>query len=305
MPLKVLITGSSGFLGWNFCKKFQNVYNLVGTYFRHQPKDLNIDLVHINLIETPLISDLILQSKPDVVIHLAAIANSAYCEDHPALSHHVNVYATLALAKATALQKIPMIFASTDLVFNGNAAPYKEDDFCFPLSQYGIQKQMAEESLLTDFEHVIIARFPLMFGFTPIYTHNFFSSSLQKLQEADSINAFTDEFRSMISSEVAGQWIQRLIEYSLSTKPGDRERIFHVGGVDYLSRYDFAMKMAEVFKLDTNLIIPTLQKDLNLIPQRPEDVCLNSSLAISVLGYTPIDIDEQLNYLYLSIQESS
>ena len=85
----------------------------------------------------------------------------------------------------------------------------------------------------------------------------------------------------------------------------DRERIFHVGGVDCLSRYDFAMRMANVFKLDANLIIPTLQKDLNLSPQRPEDVCLNSSLATKILGYKPSSIAEQLNYLYLLFAKRS
>ena len=62
----------------------------------------------------------------------------------------------------------------------------------------------------------------------------------------------------MISSEVAGRWLQLLIDYSLSTNSVDRERTFHVGGIDCLSRYDFTMIMANVFKLDSNLILANL-----------------------------------------------
>ena len=175
MATKILVTGASGFLGWNFCQAFSKQYDIVGTYFRNQPDDLAIEWVRINLLETPQIIKLIKKEQPDLVVHLAAISNAAFCEQHPALSHHINVYTTIALAEASKTVGIPMIFASTDLVFNGNSAPYAEDDFCYPLSQYGQQKQMAEETLLGDFDHVFVARFPVLFGAAPVYSHNFFT----------------------------------------------------------------------------------------------------------------------------------
>jgi dTDP-4-dehydrorhamnose reductase len=300
MPAKVLITGASGFLGWNFCKKYENVFDITGTYFRNLPDDVNVNFVRINLLETPEISKLIESSKPDVIVHLAAISNAAFCEEHPALSHHINVYSTLALAKASAEQNIPMIFASTDLVFNGNSGPYTEDDFCYPLSQYGLQKQMAEESLLSDFRQVIIARLPLMFGMTPGYTDNFFTSAIKKMTEGETIKAFTDEFRTMISAEVASEWLECLIRYSLDDEISDKQNLFHVAGTERCSRYDFAIKMAEVFELDSSLVIPCLQKDLNLIPVRPPDVSLNSDKAINTFLYHPDDLNAQL----LKIKES-
>ena len=289
MPTKVLLTGASGFLGWNFCKQFSVIYELVGTYFRNQPTDINIQWERINLLETPQISTLIKACEPDIVVHLAAIANTAFCERHPALSHHINVYTTLAIAKASQEAGIPMIFASTDLVFNGNSAPYAEDDFCYPLSQYGLQKQMAEEALLTDFEHVIVARFPLMFGWTPSYTQNFFTSSLAKLQIGETINAFTDEYRSMISAEIASVWLHQLIRYSLDSSMNPEASLLHVGG-----NASYALKMAAIFELDTKLVIPTLQKDLDLTPARPADVSLNINLAKNTLLYNPPSIEKQL-----------
>jgi len=294
MPTKVLLTGASGFLGWNICKQENPLYELVGTYFRNQPTDVDIQWARINLLETPQISKLIKEVQPDIVVHLAAIANAAFCEQHPALSHHINVYTSIAVAEASKEQGIPMIFASTDLVFNGSSAPYEEDDFCYPLSQYGLQKEMAEETLLSDFEHVVIARFPLMFGLTPSYTQNFFTTSLAKLQEGETVNAFTDEYRTMISAEVAGEWLNHLIPYCLDTEPSERERVFHLGGSERCSRYDFVIKMTEVFGLDPKLVIPTLQKELDLTPARPADVSLVSTLANKTLSYSPSSLEEQL-----------
>ncbi len=300
MPKKVLITGASGFLGWNFCKKFETAFDITGTYFRNLPDDVNINFIRINLLETPEITKLIETSKPDVIVHLAAISNAAFCEEHPALSHHINVYSTLALAKASEEHNIPMVFASTDLVFNGNSGPYTEEDFCYPLSQYGLQKQMAEESLLSDFKHVVIARLPLMFGLTPVYADNFFTTAIKKMSEGDSVKAFTDEYRTMISAEVASEWLKCLIFYCLDDDVPLKQNIFHVAGTERCSRYDFAIKMADVFELDTSLVIPCLQKDLNLIPVRPPDVSLNSDNAMNTFHYRPEDLTAQL----LKIKES-
>lgn len=296
MTKKVLLTGASGFLGWNFCQEASTNYKLVGTYFRNQPVDVDIEWIKINLLDTPEITKMIDRVKPDIVVHLAAIANPAFCEQHPALSHHINVYTAVAVAEATQKIGVPMIFSSTDLVFNGNSAPYSEDDFSYPLSQYGLQKQMAEESLLGDFDHVFVARLPLMFGNTPEYTNNFYTETIENLKTGETIRAFVDEYRTMISANVASIWLQKLIEYVLNPDElnQEKEHLLHLGGSESCSRYEFAIKMANQFGLDKQLIIPTMQKELDLIPSRPPNVSLDSTLANQVLLYKTPNLDEQL-----------
>lgn len=296
MPKKVLLTGASGFLGWNFSKIYQDRYDISGTYFRHQPKDVSIRWHKLNLLETKSVRKLIHEIAPDIIVHLAAISKPNYCENHPALSHHVNVYTSLEIAKVAENLNIPMIFSSTDLVFNGNTGGYTEDDFCYPLSQYGSQKQQAEESLLTDFKQTFILRFPLMFGWTPEYSHNFFTQSLSKLEEKESVQAFTDEYRTLQSANIASQWIDKMIQYLLS-KPDMPVRLLHAGGSERYSRYDFMQLMSTVFELESSLIKACLQHDLNLIPQRPSDVSLDITLAEQLLGFRPPSILHQLQQL--------
>lgn len=298
---KVFLTGASGFLGWNFSKKWLNEYVLSGTFFRNCPSEIPIDWIRINLLETKQLIRLVKEKKPDIIVHLAAISNANFCEQHPALSHHINVYTTIALAEVAQELGIPLIFSSTDLVFNGNSAPYEEEDFCYPLSQYGTQKQMAEEAILGDYENSFVGRLPLMFGFTPHYTQNFFTHTLLQLQQNQTVQAFTDEYRTMVSAEVASEWLHRYIEYSLDSTISNKEKLLHLGGSESQSRYDFAVLTAQKFHLDSSLILPTLQKDLDLIPPRPADVSLDSALASKTLLYKAPALEQQLESLYQSL----
>ncbi len=301
MPTKVLLTGASGFLGWNFSKFYQDQYDITGIYFRQQPKDLTIRWQKLNLLETKTVRKVIEDAAPDIIVHLAAISDPNYCENHPALSHHINVYTTLEIAKAAATLNIPMIFSSTDLVFNGSSGEYTESDFCYPLSQYGTQKQQAEETLLSDFEQSYILRLPLMFGWTPDYTSNFFTKSIADLQNGETVQAFTDEYRSMLSAEVASTWIALMIDRLLLPST-QTQRLMHTAAAKKYTRYEFMKQLASVFELDSNLLQPCLQKELNLVPQRPSDVSLDISLAQGILGFTPPSLLQQLiqlkaNYL--------
>lgn len=304
MTKKILLTGASGVLGWSFCQQMLKEYEIVGTYFRNKPTDIAIQWVKINLLETNLIADLVAKVQPDVVVHLAAISNAKFCEQHPALSHHINVYASIALAQASEQAGIPMLFASTDLVFNGNSAPYSEDDFTYPLSQYGLQKQMAEETLLTDFNHVFVGRLPLLFGPTPNYTSNFYTQTIAALQKKEPLHAFVDEYRTMISTQVASEWLKCLVEYSLDDiiAQEDKEHLLHLGGSETCSRYDFALKVAKQFNLEADSIVATQQKDLDLSPVRPPDVSLDSTLASQTLLYKAPSLEEQLEKLCLILE---
>ncbi len=274
MSMKILLTGASGFLGWNFCRQFANKYEIHGTCFRHKPNDCpKVKWHKINLIDTKAVKVLVNSIQPDFVIHLAAIANVAFCEEHPALSYHVNVYTTVALAEACKALGVPLIFTSTDLVFNGGDAPYSEEDWTYPLSQYGQQKVAAEDILLNDFDESLIVRIPLQFGFTPAYSQNFFTTALENLRKGETINAFVDEFRTPLSGIVTSYFLERIInKWTESVKL----RLLHVAGKERVSRYELMRKAAEYWELNIELINKVEKEKLQIAP-RPTDVSLSVS----------------------------
>ncbi len=296
MKKKLLLTGASGFLGQALCTVLAEEYELVGTYFRNLPQNQAVAWQCINLLETNKITSLVKRIQPDAIVHLAAISNTTFCEQHPALSHHINVYTTVALAEAATALQIPLLYTSTDLVFNGHSAPYSEDDFAYPISQYGQQKQLAEELLLGDFERTLVLRLPLLFGKAPDYASNFFTRSVAQLQAGEPVEAFADEYRSMLSHFAASRGIAQALRYALSAVPAwaEKERLFHLGAAEGYSRYAFMQQVAEQLGVDQRLVKSSQQEEAPHAHTRPTDVRLDSQLAQRILGFDPPSLAEQL-----------
>ncbi len=303
---KILITGASGFLGWHLCQVLGTTYELHGIYYRQHFQQKGLHWHRVNLLEEQKVQTLLQGLQPDLLIHAAAIANPNFCEEHPALSHHINVYSTVALAEQTARQHIPMLFTSTDLVFNGNAAPYDETDFPYPISIYGEQKLAAEESLLGDFEHTMVLRLPLLFGWGSDYHKNFFKTWFQQLRQRQEIIAFTDEYRTALSAKDAAQGIHLAVKYLWRHFKHQQpfERLLHLAAEEQLSRFDFAKKMATVFELDDSLILPKLQADLEMAAARPQNVALDATLATQLLQFYPPNISKALQNLKIDSPSS-
>lgn len=77
----------------------------------------------------------------------AATARVAACEADPQGSAHVNVTQTLALADRLLTDGIPVLFLSTNQVFDGTTANVAPDAPYCPVSEYGRQKVLAETAL--------------------------------------------------------------------------------------------------------------------------------------------------------------
>ena len=69
-----------------------------------------------------------------------------------------------------------------------------------------------------------------------------------------------------------------------------------MAGKERLSRYDFGMKVANAFQLDTSLIQSCSQKDVKMSAPRPADVSLDISKALG-LGFSPLSVDEELKLI--------
>jgi dTDP-4-dehydrorhamnose reductase len=299
---KILLTGASGFLGYKLLPQLSSNYRTEGI-FNRQYYDIELIKWHqLNLMDEKALKKTLETIQPDAIIHAAAQSNPNFCEENPALAYHLNVYSTVSIGEYCKKKDIPLIFISTDLVFNGSQGFYTESDFCYPLSKYGEQKQIAEDILLEDLERIIICRLPLLFGQGPLYSNNFFRNWIKKFDNAEEIAAFSDEFRSPISSEWAAKGIELALDYLLDNSITNKERIFHLGGPERISRYDFALLIAEVFGYDPSNVKALLRNEMPMSAPRPEDVSLDSSLAAETLGFRPESLEKQLLSLKNSVK---
>ena len=86
---KILVTGASGFVGSRFVARWSNDYTILA------PTHAELDIT-----DYASVSSYFVQHSPDVVVHLAALSNTGYCEQHPNDSYRVNVEGAFNVARA-------------------------------------------------------------------------------------------------------------------------------------------------------------------------------------------------------------
>jgi dTDP-4-dehydrorhamnose reductase len=222
--------------------------------------------------------------KPHLIIHCAAFSRSPECEANPALARKLNVEVTALLAELAA--EIPFIFLSSDLVFDGSTGHYDETAAVNPLSIYAATKVAAEQMVLANPNHTII-RTSLNGGTSPTGDRGFNEQMRRAWQAGQTLNLFTDEFRSPIPAEVTARGIWELTALN---KPG----LYHVAGGERLSRWQIGQLLAARCPELEPKIVPGSLKEYAGAP-RPPDTSLNCAKAQKLLSFHLSGLTEWLN----------
>lgn len=276
---KLLVTGASGFLGWNLCQFARAEWEVHGTYLQQPIEIADVNIHALDLTDTDAVKESIAKIAPDGVIHTAAASSPNFCQANPEQSYQINVAASRQLAKLCFDANIPFVFTSTDLVFDGTKAPYQETDPVCPINLYGEQKVAAEREILAVYPHATICRMPLMFGIAPPTATSFIQPWISSLQSGESLKLFVDEFRTPVSARTAAKGLLMALQLAPDK--------INLGGQERLSRYEFGLLLADVFGFDSSLLSPIYQKDLQMAAPRAADVSLDVSKAIELGYYLP------------------
>lgn len=282
MQPNILVTGASGFLGWHVCRIAAASRRVFGTYHDHPVQIDGVVCRRIDISDPGSLQSLFEQLQPDAVIHTAAVSQANVCQNQPGETWRINVGASAAIAGLCAERGIPCVFTSTDLLFDGNSAPYAEDDPPSPLSVYGEQKAAAEAAMRERYPQTAICRMPLMFGDTGGARRSFDMQMVRSLLAGRRVTLFYDEFRTPVDAESAARGLLRCVEEGV-------EGTIHLGGKERLSRYEMGVVAAKAFGADLSLIDRVSQTEVPMSAPRPADVSLDSARAFS-MGYDPADV---------------
>lgn len=154
MKKKVMITGSSGFLGSRLALFLKDACDLLLPAHSE-----------LNICREEAVRAYLEEHRPDVVIHCAALSDTGYCEQHPEESHRVNVQGTVRVAKACKRTGARLVFMSSDQVYNGSplSGPLKEADAIAPANVYGRHKLEAEQRALLNLPDSVGLRLTWMY----------------------------------------------------------------------------------------------------------------------------------------------
>ncbi len=286
MKTKLLITGASGFLGWNLCRQALYHWDVVGLYQHHPVTISGAGIFCLDLTDYGALKMLFRQVKPQAVIHTAAASRPDFCQQHPDASYKINVTASVNLAGLCADNSIPFVFTSSDLVFDGENPPYSESSPAYPINIYGEQKLRAESEILLCYPPAVICRLPLMFGTTMGPTRSFTDQIITATHKGEALTLFFDEFRTPVDTQSAARGLLLAIQRF-------HGEIVHLGGKSRVSRFEMGCLIEKLMNIQNPAIRKLSRKAVPSLSPRPADVSLDSSKAFA-RGYTPTDLEPAL-----------
>ena len=141
-----------------------------------------------------------------------------------------------------------------------------------------------------------VIRSSLIYGWGSPASGTFFSGLYAALSAGDKMRLFTDQMRNPVLEDDLADAVVLAIE-------GDLEGLYHVGGPEAVSRFDFGSAACEVFGLDTGLIEPIRMSEFEYIAGRPLDSTLDISRFASATGFEPIALGPGLMRLKASLPD--
>jgi len=285
VKLKFLVTGSAGLVGQQVVKDLSKSNQVFSCYNESKPE--YGDSVKMDLKNYEMISSVLTEIKPDVVIHLGAMTGVDLCEKEKTSASEINTKATEIIAKECSKLNSFLVYVSTDYVFDGNFGMYKEDDVANPLGFYGKSKLEGEKAVQNFSTNWCIARTSTPFGLHPT-KKSFPMWVIENLQKQKQIDVLIDQFT---SPTYIPNLSRMLIEISERRITG----IIHAAGASKISRYQMASMVSDKLNLDGTLLKQISMNKMKWVAQRPKDSSLDVSRASSILNEKPQKIDQSLN----------
>ncbi len=266
--------------------KDKNFYNLAASNEIHIFSMIFM-YVKIDISDELQVADLILNTKPEFIINTAAYTNVDKSETEKELAEKINVKGVEYLARYANKASSHLIHISSDYVFDGKNGPYTEMDNPNPIGFYGLTKLLGEQVIEKNTSLYTIIRTNVLYGPAKYGRPDFVKWVYNNLKDNKSINIVTDQINNPTYLIDIASAIITIIENNIVG-------LFNIGGKEFLSRYDFTLRIADFYNLDKSLINPILTEDLRQPAPRPLKSGLINAKAKSIFNYSPLEIEESL-----------
>jgi dTDP-4-dehydrorhamnose reductase len=294
--MNILITGGGGLLGYYLNKVISLRHNILTFYHSSEGNCKQYYSHQVNITDFKSTDNLLIDFKPDVIIHCAAISSPRKTQGLSSKEvYRTNVDATKHLAELSSSLKAKIIYTSTDLVYAGDrGSMLKEDDKLIPVSLYAETKLMGEEKIKECANNYLILRTALLygFGFEGAATH--FDMMYNSLKIKNPVKLFIDQFRTPLSFPDAARIILNIL--NINTGNG----IFNLGGSERVSRFELGERFCIAAGLNKTLIKKILISDIAGLPD-VTDVSMNTD-KLQSFGIKQKSIYESINEI---LNESS
>ena len=257
--MKILVTGYKGQLG----------YDVVNEATSRGIEAIGVDIDEMDITNQEQVNTVIKSGNYDAVVHCAAWTAVDKAEE-PELFEtvkKVNATGTKYIADVCEELDIPMMYFSTDYVFDGEGTtPWNEYDERHPLNVYGLTKAQGEEFVEKLKKHFII-RIAWVFGKNG---NNFIKTMLRLGKERGAVSVVNDQ----VGNPTYTYDLAKLVVDMIQTDKYGKYHATNSG--DFISWYDFA---CEIFK-QAGMDVKVTPVDSNQLPakaKRPKNSRMNQT----------------------------
>jgi len=223
--MKLLVTGVKGQLGYDVVKEAE----------KRGVEAVGVDIDEMDITDAKQVHEVITKGGYDAVVHCAAWTAVDKAEDMEEACRKVNKEGTENIAQVCEALDIPIMYFSTDYVFNGQGSePWKEYDEKAPLNVYGQTKYEGELAVEKLAKHFII-RIAWVFGKNG---NNFIKTMLRLGKERGAVSVVNDQIGSPTYTYDLAKLVLDMIQ-------SDKYGTYHATNEGICSWYEFA---CEIFK---------------------------------------------------------
>lgn len=257
--MRVLVTGVKGQLGYDVMKELaKRGYEGVG-----------VDVEEMDITDPVAVDKVIKESNVDKVVHCAAWTAVDLAEEKEDICSKVNANGTENIAKVCKELDIPMIYFSTDYVFDGQGTrPWEPDDpVVKPLNVYGQTKYEGEQAVEKYLDKYYIVRIAWVFG---VNGKNFIKTMLNLGKTRDTLTVVSDQ----IGTPTYTYDLAKLVVDMCEKEEYGKYHVTNEGG--YISWADFAKEIFAQAGMNVN-VIPVTTAEYGAKAVRPYNSRLEKS----------------------------
>ncbi|HEX3469892.1 MAG TPA: dTDP-4-dehydrorhamnose reductase [Silvibacterium sp.] len=288
--MRILLTGSNGQVGTEFCKLGKGTTEIISTGSRE-----------LDLTREQEVRRFVRDAKPNVIVNAAAFSDVDAAERNWDVCFAINAIAPVVLAEEAHRLDALLIHYSTDHVFDGSKAePYTEADPTSPLNVYGASKVAGEQGIASSFARALILRVSWIYS---LQGESFLRSILQRTEHSDRLQVASDQVGAPTSAKSIARATERLIRmYANSRKMQFPTGIYHLTASGSTSRYGFAsailhaafqQKAPNVGPILTN-VAPILTAGHSSVARRPKNSLLSCQKFLTTFGFQLASWQQQL-----------
>ncbi len=263
--MRLFVTGGTGLVGSNVIKVAQERYHaeVIAALYGPPPEGrISYELHALDLGDHSAVHKAIENYQPDVVIHCAALLDQQMMHRKRKLAWGIMVEGTRALANACRKVGARLVFVSSDWVFDGQEPLVDEDSPPFPVNFYGVMKMASEcEMSMLEGLRYGVGRLAGVYGLNCALPN--LTRWTQGVGFGDLVNDYVGNF---VKGRPVSVWSGAVNEVAHPTLASDGAEmllrlamydgngIFHCFGHEAISRDELALRVAEVFEGDPQLI---------------------------------------------------